>query len=54
MLYTICLILVYLPLILLFPTKVIGIKNIPKKGKFIFCCNHQSNNDIFVLVTVNK
>jgi len=51
MLYTICLIIVYLPLIILFPTKVIGIKNIPKKGKFIFCCNHQSNNDIFVLGT---
>ena len=51
MLYTICLALVYLPLIILFPTKVIGIKNIPKKGKFIFCCNHQSNNDIFVLGT---
>lgn len=51
MFYTICLILAYLPLIILFPTKVIGIKNIPKKGKFIFCCNHQSNKDILVLGT---
>ena len=51
MLYYICLVILFIPLRLLFPTKVVGIKNVPKKGKFIFCCNHQSNNDIIILGT---
>lgn len=33
------------------PIKVVGKKNIPKKGKAVLICNHHSNSDIFVLVT---
>lgn len=36
----------YLPLKILFPTKIIGKKNKIKKGRMILCCNHQSNNDV--------
>lgn len=49
MFYWICKILVFLPLLLLFPTKIIGKKNFPKRGKVIVCPNHQSNNDIVLL-----
>lgn len=33
------------------PIKVVGKKNIPKKGKAVLICNHHSNSDIFVLGT---
>lgn len=35
----------YLPIKILFPTRIIGKKNKIKKGRVILCCNHQSNLD---------
>ena len=45
MLFYILRVICYLPLKILFPTRVIGKKNKIKKGSVILCCNHQSNND---------
>lgn len=42
--------LIWLPITLLFPTRLIGKKNIVK-GKSIWACTHQSNADIMVLAT---
>lgn len=47
--YTISHALVYLPLTVLYPTKVIGKKNVPRKGGAILCCNHRSNMDIVIV-----
>ena len=44
-------IIFYLPIRLLFPTRVYGRKNIIKKGGAVFVCNHQSNADVLVLGT---
>lgn len=33
-----------------FKPQIIGLENIPKTGKYIVCCNHQSLWDMFVLV----
>ena len=44
MLFWICFIFAYIPIKLLFPTKVIGRKNLPK-GKCIVASNHFSNAD---------
>ena len=38
----------YLPIYIGLPTKVIG-NNLPKEGKFILTCNHQSLNDVLVV-----
>ena len=51
MFYYIVIILACLPLFLLFPTRVKGRKNLPKKGRMILCCNHQSNWDVVMLAT---
>ncbi len=45
MLYRILMILMYLPLKLFFPTRVVGRRNIPKKGRVILAGNHQSYFD---------
>lgn len=46
MLYRILIFLLYLPArLIVYPTKVIGRKNVPKKGRMMFCANHQTNND---------
>ena len=50
MLYWWAMILVWPFFTIFFPTKVYGKKNLIK-GKCIWACNHQSNNDIFVLAT---
>lgn len=44
------LILIWLPITLFFPTRIIGKKNLVK-GKSIWACNHQSNFDIMILAT---
>lgn len=44
------LIIIWLPITLLFPTKVIGRKNLIK-GKSIWACTHQSNADIMIIAT---
>lgn len=49
--YRLCHILSYLPLHICYPTKVIGKKNVPKKGASIMCCNHRSNMDAVVIDT---
>lgn len=46
--YNLMHIFLYLPLLILYPTKVIGRKNLPKGGA-IYICNHQSNADVIVL-----
>lgn len=51
MFYFIAYILTFLPLRFLFPTKVLGKKNLVKKGRVILCCNHQSNSDLLILGT---
>ena len=42
-------ILGYIPLSILFPTKVLGKENLPKNHKVIVCCNHLSWVDILLL-----
>ncbi len=43
--------LCYLPTNIFYPTKIIGRKNVPKKGACIMCCNHRSNMDVVVIET---
>lgn len=42
--------IIWLPITILFPTRVIGRKNIIK-GKSIWACTHQSNADIMIIAT---
>lgn len=51
MFYFICFILLALPIRILFLMGVKGRRNIPKKGKMILACNHQSNADAFVIAS---
>lgn len=46
--YKIMQILLWIPLKICFPTKVIGKNNLPKGGA-IYVCNHQTNYDVFIL-----
>lgn len=48
-LYKLAWILAWIPLKILYPTKVIGKENLPKKKKAILACNHMSNRDSVVL-----
>lgn len=50
MLFWIVLIIVFLPITIFLPTRIVGRKNLPK-GKAIYACNHQTNADIFVIGT---
>ena len=43
--------ILFLPMLIICPTIVKGKKNIPKKGRFILCCNHQSNTDVFRIMS---
>ena len=49
MLFYILRVICFLPLKILFPTKIIGKKNKIKRGRVILCCNHQSNNDVPII-----
>ncbi len=49
MLFYILLTLLYIPLCIILPTKVVGKKNLPKKGRVIVACNHQTLNDVPIL-----
>ena len=49
MLYYILLILVIIPGFIIFPTMVRGQRHIPRKGKMILVCNHQSNLDAILI-----
>ncbi len=39
-----------IPVLILYPVRVRGKRNIPKKGKVIITCNHQSNHDGVIFV----
>ena len=56
MLYYLLKIIFYIPAkLFIFPMKVIGKKNVPKKGRMMFCANHQTNNDpILVALNINR
>ncbi len=56
MLYYILKIIFYIPAkLFIFPMKVIGKKNVPKKGRMLFCANHQTANDpILVALNINR
>ncbi len=47
--YWFCYILIFIPLRLFYPTKVIGRENLPKKKKGILACNHRSNLDPIIV-----
>lgn len=51
MIYFICFILVALPIRIIFLMGAKGRRNIPRKGKMILACNHQSNADAFVIAS---
>ena len=53
MLYKILYFLCWLPIKILFPTKIIGKENLIK-GKAILCCNHQSNIDTIPIYYAGK
>lgn len=42
-------VILWLPIRLLYPLKVVGKKNIPKKGGVVLACNHFSNIDVVLL-----
>ena len=50
MVFWLTLILIWLPITLFFPTRIIGKKNLIK-GKSIWACTHQSNLDIMIIST---
>ena len=52
MFYMICKILLWIPLMILHPTRIVGKKNLPK-GKAILSLNHRSNWD-YVMFGVNS
>lgn len=43
--YWVCWVVAYLPLRILYPLRLVGRKNLPKKQKAILACNHISNLD---------
>ena len=45
MIFWICFAIVFLPLTLLFPIRVRGKKNLPRKQGYVLTCNHYSNLD---------
>lgn len=49
MVFYICFLIAFIPLLFIFPTKVINKKHLPKKGKVILACNHQSNCDAVII-----
>ena len=49
MFFYICIIILYIPLFIIYPTRVIGKKNLPKKGKCLFVTNHQTVNDPVII-----
>lgn len=46
MIFYLTVIILVIPLFLIYPTRVRGRRNVPRKGRMIFCCNHQSNIDV--------
>ena len=48
-LFYFCLSLIFIPFLFIYPCRVIGKKNVPKKGKLIFAPNHQTLNDPIII-----
>lgn len=51
MFYYIALIVILLPMLIFFPTRIKGRKNVPNKGKMILVANHQTNFDALIVGT---
>lgn len=49
MFFYICLIISFIPLLIIYPCVVSGKKNLPKKGRFILAPNHQTLNDPIII-----
>lgn len=49
MFFYICLTILFIPLLIIYPCRVIGRKNLPKKGRFILAPNHQTLNDPIII-----
>ena len=49
MLFYILYTLLVIPCMILFPTAVKGYRNLPRKGRMILVCNHQSNMDAILI-----
>ncbi len=49
MLFVLAFALLYLPIRILCPTKIIGKKNLPKKGGYVLTSNHTTNWDAIIL-----
>ncbi|MBQ9790692.1 MAG: 1-acyl-sn-glycerol-3-phosphate acyltransferase [Clostridia bacterium] len=49
MIFVICFAIMFLPLTILFPMRVKGKKNLPKKQGYVLTCNHYSNMDPVML-----
>ncbi|MBQ4557967.1 MAG: 1-acyl-sn-glycerol-3-phosphate acyltransferase [Clostridia bacterium] len=45
----ILLIIFYIPLIIIYPTIIVGRKNLRRKGRLILCCNHRSGADPVIM-----
>lgn len=43
------LVILYIPMLLIFPVIITGRKNIRRKGRVILCCNHQSMLDPLIM-----
>lgn len=55
MLFWILFILFWIPIRVLYPTKIMGKKNLPKDKGFVLTCNHYSNLDPIILdIKLNK
>jgi len=50
MFYFLLVVFFAIPVFILLPTKIIGKKNVPKKGGVILCGNHQSNHDVILIM----
>ena len=48
-LFYFCLSLIFIPFLFIYPCKVVGKKNVPKKGRLIFAPNHQTLNDPIII-----
>lgn len=55
MLFAICFALLWIPIRLFYPVKVVGKNNLPKKKGYVLTCNHYSNLDPILLdIYLNK
>lgn len=48
-LFYLCLSIIFIPFLFIYPCRVVGKKNVPKKGRIIFAPNHQTVNDPIII-----